>query len=86
MSLAWGFWAERSDMTGHLADADVARMERSGVLPLSSDEGLALLDAASAMDRPLLSPYGSLRQRSAVAPVPYRRCYDGWCVPPRGGR
>nr|WP_237298437.1 type I polyketide synthase [Streptomyces hygroscopicus] len=56
VSLAWGFWAERSDMTGHLADTDVARMERSGVIPLSSDEGLALLDAAGAVDQPLLVP------------------------------
>ncbi|NUH42509.1 SDR family NAD(P)-dependent oxidoreductase [Streptomyces samsunensis] len=72
VSLAWGFWAERSDMTGHLADADVARMERSGVLPLSSDEGLALLDAASAMDRPLLVPVriAPTALRGGAGPVP----------------
>ncbi|WP_434101097.1 type I polyketide synthase [Streptomyces malaysiensis] len=72
VSLAWGFWAERSDMTGHLADADVARMERSGVLPLSSDEGLALLDAASAVDRPLLVPVriAPTALRGGAGPVP----------------
>ncbi|GHF52665.1 polyketide synthase [Streptomyces mashuensis] len=46
VSLAWGLWAERGAMTGDLADADVRRMARSGLLPLASDEGLALLDAA----------------------------------------
>ncbi|MGW0886211.1 SDR family NAD(P)-dependent oxidoreductase, partial [Streptomyces sp. NPDC002671] len=56
VSLAWGFWAERSEMTGHLADADLARMARGGVVPLSSQEGLALFDAATAADEALLVP------------------------------
>ncbi|WP_329340040.1 type I polyketide synthase [Streptomyces sp. NBC_00663] len=56
VSLAWGFWAERSEMTGHLADADLARMARGGVIPLSSQEGLALFDAAIAADEALLVP------------------------------
>ncbi|WP_410618708.1 type I polyketide synthase [Amycolatopsis sp. cmx-8-4] len=45
-ALAWGFWAERSGMTGHLADADLSRMTRSGVGALPSAEGLALFDVA----------------------------------------
>jgi acyl transferase domain-containing protein/acyl carrier protein len=45
-ALAWGFWAERSGMTGHLADADVSRLTRSGVGALPSAEGLALFDIA----------------------------------------
>ncbi|WP_413811969.1 SDR family NAD(P)-dependent oxidoreductase [Streptomyces sp. OE57] len=77
VSLAWGFWAERSDMTGHLADADVARMERGGVIPLSSDEGLALLDAASAMDQSLLVPVriapAALRAGAGAVPPLLRR-------------
>ncbi|WP_413099049.1 SDR family NAD(P)-dependent oxidoreductase [Streptomyces sp. Inha503] len=77
VSLAWGFWAERSDMTGHLADADVARMERGGVIPLSSDEGLALLDAASAMDQSLLVPVriapAALRGGAGAVPPLLRR-------------
>ncbi|MFI1801964.1 type I polyketide synthase, partial [Streptomyces sp. NPDC020379] len=56
VSLGWGFWAERSGMTGHLADADLARMARGGVVPLSSREGLALFDAATASDEALLVP------------------------------
>ncbi|WP_349345414.1 SDR family NAD(P)-dependent oxidoreductase [Streptomyces rapamycinicus] len=77
VSLAWGFWAERSDMTGHLADADVARMERGGVIPLSSNEGLALLDAASAMDQSLLVPVriapAALRGGAGAVPPLLRR-------------
>ncbi|PAZ15946.1 polyketide synthase, partial [Streptomyces sp. SA15] len=47
-SLAWGFWSERSEMTGALAAADIARMARTGLKPLPSDEGVALFDAAFA--------------------------------------
>ncbi|MFG2019283.1 type I polyketide synthase [Actinomadura geliboluensis] len=49
-SLAWGLWAEASGMTGHLDAADLARMARGGVLPLPTDQGLALLDAALTTD------------------------------------
>ncbi|MDX3187235.1 type I polyketide synthase [Streptomyces sp. MN03-5084-2B] len=45
-ALAWGFWAERSGMTAHLADADLSRLTRSGVGALPSEEGLALFDVA----------------------------------------
>ncbi|WP_035284049.1 type I polyketide synthase, partial [Actinokineospora spheciospongiae] len=56
VSLAWGYWAQRSAMSGHLADADVARMARAGAGGLSAEEGLALFDAALAADRALLVP------------------------------
>ncbi|GDY59138.1 hypothetical protein SVIO_097610 [Streptomyces violaceusniger] len=46
VSIAWGLWADASGMTGHLADADLARMSRTGVASLSTRHGLALLDAA----------------------------------------
>ncbi len=46
LSLDWGYWAERSGLTAHLGAADLQRMARMGMRPLSSDEGLALLDAA----------------------------------------
>ncbi|WP_345054118.1 SDR family NAD(P)-dependent oxidoreductase [Streptomyces rameus] len=45
-SLAWGLWAERSAMTGHMDEGDVQRLNRSGVAALTSDEGLALFDRA----------------------------------------
>ncbi|MBT2206892.1 type I polyketide synthase [Actinomadura sp. NEAU-AAG7] len=47
-SLAWGLWGERSELTGDLGDADIARMARTGLKPLPSDEGVALFDAALA--------------------------------------
>lgn len=45
-SLAWGLWADVSGMTGHMDDAGLRRMERAGVLPLSTAEGLELFDEA----------------------------------------
>jgi NADPH:quinone reductase-like Zn-dependent oxidoreductase/malonyl CoA-acyl carrier protein transacylase len=46
ISLAFGFWAERSGMTAHLREADRARMARHGMGALSIEDGLALFDAA----------------------------------------
>ncbi|WP_435865461.1 SDR family NAD(P)-dependent oxidoreductase, partial [Streptomyces spectabilis] len=47
-SLAWGLWAEASGITGHLDEADVQRMARGGLAPLTSEDGMALFDAARA--------------------------------------
>ncbi|KAB1971849.1 beta-ketoacyl reductase, partial [Streptomyces triticiradicis] len=47
VSLAWGPWEQGAGMTGQLAAADVARMRRSGVLPLAAAEALALFDTAT---------------------------------------
>nr|WP_063770246.1 SDR family NAD(P)-dependent oxidoreductase [Streptacidiphilus melanogenes] len=55
-SLAWGLWAEDGGMAGELGSADVERMARGGVLPLSSAEGLALLDASARSGEPVLVP------------------------------
>ncbi|MFF5563628.1 SDR family NAD(P)-dependent oxidoreductase [Streptomyces sp. NPDC012623] len=57
-SLAWGFWEQRTKMTAHLSDADVARMARSGVRPLSTADGLALFDTALAGTGTVLLPIG----------------------------
>ncbi|MEU8827596.1 SDR family NAD(P)-dependent oxidoreductase [Streptomyces sp. NPDC048636] len=46
VSVAWGLWAEASGMTGHLAEADLARMARSGIAAMPSEQALELLDAA----------------------------------------
>ncbi|MEV0638639.1 thioester reductase domain-containing protein [Streptomyces sp. NPDC050619] len=45
-SLAWGLWAQTSGMTGHLEEADLKRMARSGFKPVESEQGPALLDIA----------------------------------------
>ncbi|MFE0766679.1 type I polyketide synthase, partial [Streptomyces smyrnaeus] len=44
-SIAWGLWEQPGDMTGHLAESDTSRLADSGVIALSAEEGLHLLDA-----------------------------------------
>ncbi|MEU1020486.1 SDR family NAD(P)-dependent oxidoreductase, partial [Streptomyces sp. NPDC005898] len=46
VAMAWGLWAERSSMTGHLDQAGTARMTRSSLTELTSAEGMELFDAA----------------------------------------
>ncbi|MER8162776.1 SDR family NAD(P)-dependent oxidoreductase, partial [Streptomyces sp. NPDC094472] len=46
VSVAWGLWADASGMTGHLDEADLARMSRSGIAAMSGDQALGLMDAA----------------------------------------
>ncbi|MFF1379623.1 SDR family NAD(P)-dependent oxidoreductase [Streptomyces sp. NPDC058308] len=55
-SLAWGLWTSDSAMTAHLDDADLARLTRGGLAPMSAEQGLALFDAALAADRATLFP------------------------------
>ncbi|MER0240928.1 type I polyketide synthase, partial [Streptomyces sp. HSW2009] len=55
-SLAWGWWAERSEMTAGLGTADRQRMARLGVHPLTSEQGMSLFDAAVNRDEPVLMP------------------------------
>ncbi|MEU5848473.1 SDR family NAD(P)-dependent oxidoreductase [Saccharopolyspora shandongensis] len=51
-SVAWGWWEQPSGMTRGLAASDRARMTRSGVAALPTDDALALFDAAIAGDEP----------------------------------
>ncbi|MEU0487523.1 beta-ketoacyl reductase, partial [Streptosporangium sp. NPDC006013] len=51
LSLAWGPWAQDSGMTGALGEADMRRIARAGMLPLSEAQGLALFGAAGAAGR-----------------------------------
>ncbi|WP_217198426.1 type I polyketide synthase [Streptomyces buecherae] len=46
VSIAWGLWGDASGMTGHLDEAALERMARSGIHPMSAERGLGLLDAA----------------------------------------
>ena len=46
VSLAWGPWAPATGMTGAFDQDDMERTARSGMPPLSVEQGLALLDAA----------------------------------------
>ena len=45
-SLAWGLWGGSGGMGAGLADGDLRRMARTGVLPLPPEEALALFDLA----------------------------------------
>ncbi len=51
-SIAWGYWETQSALTAKLTDADLERMRRGGVAPLSDARALALLDLALASERP----------------------------------
>ncbi|EFL26027.1 modular polyketide synthase [Streptomyces himastatinicus ATCC 53653] len=89
VSLAWGPWAG-AGMAGGLDEADVARMRRAGLPPLTPAEGLALLDAALATGEATPAPMRvdavALRAQAAagtLAPVlrglvrvPVRRAVD----------
>ncbi|MGW0601351.1 type I polyketide synthase, partial [Streptomyces sp. NPDC002776] len=87
-SLAWGLWEQASAMTGELDLADRRRLSRMGLAPLSSEEGLALLDRALASAEPALVParldLAGLRGsetvpavlRGLVRPAPPRRTAD----------
>ncbi|MFE6398041.1 type I polyketide synthase [Streptomyces alboflavus] len=69
LALGWGLWAESSELT---AGVDQARMARSGVQGLTTADGLALFDAARALDEPLLLPMrldlAALRARHEALP------------------
>ncbi|MGY5138227.1 SDR family NAD(P)-dependent oxidoreductase, partial [Streptomyces nigrescens] len=56
VSLAWGRWADTSEMTGGLDEADLRRMSSGGIDALTSAEGLALFDTATASAESLLIP------------------------------
>ncbi|MGV4892305.1 SDR family NAD(P)-dependent oxidoreductase, partial [Streptomyces viridosporus] len=73
-SLGWGFWEQRSAMTGGLGDREVARLASGGVRPIGSADGLALFDAASAMDDAVLVPiHLDLSPRGGEVPPLLRR-------------
>ncbi|MEV8475765.1 SDR family NAD(P)-dependent oxidoreductase, partial [Streptomyces sp. NPDC051173] len=52
LSIGWGLWQATSGLTGQLGRTDLARMKRTGFAPLTTESGLALLDAARAHGRP----------------------------------
>jgi acyl transferase domain-containing protein/D-arabinose 1-dehydrogenase-like Zn-dependent alcohol dehydrogenase/acyl carrier protein/thioesterase domain-containing protein len=56
VSMAWGFWAQASGMTGHLTGVDQERLARAGVVPLRTEDALTLFDTALAAGRPLVAP------------------------------
>ncbi|MFF2545519.1 SDR family NAD(P)-dependent oxidoreductase [Kitasatospora sp. NPDC058063] len=73
-SLAWTLWEQPSALTGHLDEDDVRRLARSGMPPLSTERGLALLDTALTVDRAALVPMrldaAALRSAAADGTLP----------------
>ncbi|MGW6741579.1 SDR family NAD(P)-dependent oxidoreductase [Streptomyces sp. NPDC055025] len=76
LSLAWGLWEQASGMTGHLAETDLHRIARSGLVPMTSQEGLALFDAALTVGEPVVVPARldprALSADAASVPPPLR--------------
>ncbi|MER5872850.1 SDR family NAD(P)-dependent oxidoreductase [Streptomyces sp. NPDC002044] len=73
-SLAWGLWDTETGMGGRLGAADLARITRTGIAPLTAEEGLRLFDAALASGRPVVVPArvdtAALRRAGDPARVP----------------
>ncbi|MEV7563561.1 phosphopantetheine-binding protein, partial [Streptomyces sp. NPDC089795] len=65
-SLAWGFWEQNSGMTATLGEADRSRISRQGVLPLGSEDGMALFDLAGRAGEAVMLP---MRLNFAVRPA-----------------
>ncbi|MGW7007908.1 SDR family NAD(P)-dependent oxidoreductase, partial [Streptomyces sp. NPDC054933] len=90
-ALAWGLWAVADGMAGGLDEADISRMRRAGLPPLTAEDGLALFDTARSVDAAALVPMkvdlAALRTQAAagtIAPLlrglvrtPVRRVVDG---------
>jgi polyketide synthase 12 len=73
-SLAWGLWEQTGGMTGGLSEADVSRLERSGLRAIPADEGLALFDGALDVGEALMLPVpldlGVLRAQARMGVLP----------------
>ena len=75
ISLGWGLWDQASDMTGGLATVDFARFARDGIVAMSSDEALQLLDTAMIVDEPFVLP-------AHIDLVALRAKFDAGTLPP----
>jgi acyl transferase domain-containing protein/NADPH:quinone reductase-like Zn-dependent oxidoreductase/NADP-dependent 3-hydroxy acid dehydrogenase YdfG/acyl carrier protein len=55
-SLAWGLWEQTSEMSGHVDGVALTRLRRGGIQPMTTAQGLALFDAATALGVPQPMP------------------------------
>ncbi|MFV2022152.1 SDR family NAD(P)-dependent oxidoreductase [Micromonospora sp. LOL_023] len=56
VSLAWGMWGTGTGMAGHVTAAELPQVARTGFVPISAAEGLALFDATWLSPEPFLAP------------------------------
>jgi len=70
VSIAWGMWAPPSTMTDNLGAIDLARARRSGMVPMTAEDGLALFDDALAAGVPAVAAARFDLSWSAGAYVP----------------
>ncbi|MEK8173606.1 beta-ketoacyl reductase [Streptomyces sp. M19] len=80
VSLAWGTWTTEVGLTGTLSEADLRRLTRSGLPPLSVEQGLALFDQALRTDEAVVAP--ARLDLAAARPGDLRPC----CAPSAAGR
>ncbi|MFV2217043.1 beta-ketoacyl reductase, partial [Actinomadura sp. LOL_016] len=82
-SIGWGYWQQETGMTGHLTDTDRNRLTRSGMTPITSEQGLALLDAAVRSTRPhLLAAPINVRQLTGPAAPLFAALVQGGATRP----
>ncbi|MGA4838242.1 SDR family NAD(P)-dependent oxidoreductase [Streptomyces sp. G45] len=72
LSLAWGLWAQTSELTAGLDPVGRARLDRGGIAAMPTAQGLGLLDAALGSAKALLVParLNLARLGEGGAPVP----------------
>nr|APD71608.1 type I polyketide synthase 2 [Streptomyces sp.] len=73
VAIGWGMWAERSEMSARLDEADLRRMDRGGIGALPTEAALALLDRCLAQDRvaplPVSLDVAAIRKRRPEVPA-----------------
>jgi acyl transferase domain-containing protein/NADPH:quinone reductase-like Zn-dependent oxidoreductase len=71
-SLSWGLWANATGMTQHLSQADHARLRRTGIAALTTEQALSHLSTALTATEPHLVPVRLdvvTAQASSVTPL-----------------
>ncbi|WP_233478032.1 type I polyketide synthase, partial [Streptomyces calvus] len=73
VSLVWGPWSQDAGMTQALSETDRRRIDRAGMPPLTPELGTELMDAALAVDEPVVLPVrldlSALRAQEEVLPL-----------------